>query len=653
MRPSALTLSLVCWALGACGGGGGGNSVPAPTSYKVGGTVSGLVPAPGAGSQLVLRVNGGDSLYLNADGPFVFSQALTPGAAYDVTIAIGPVAPPEKCSVSGATGQAGPASSNAVTIACVLSKYTISGMVSGLTGSGLVMSDNGTDDLRIPGDGPFTFVTPIQTGDGYDVEVVSQPTSPAETCTVNNGSGSVFRTPVTNVAVICQPNLYTVSGSVSGLTGAGLVLSIIGSFPPSPPLGPISANGPFTFSAPILATGANFLVMVVSQPANQTCVIPVNSGTISGASVNSISVICAAPHIAYGAGGHRNSVLAYAVDFASGALTPVPGSPFAAGDTTTAVAVDPRYRFLFATNEGATGGPGSNTVSAYTIDAGTGALTPVPGSPFVSVNAPNEIQTDLSGRFVYVANYHNNTISAYAVDPTSAALTPIAGGPPEAGIDGPRHITLHPSGKFLYMTAGNEGTIWGYAIDAATGALTPVAGSPFTALLGVVTFAINPDGLVGHVANAQAEIGQGISDVQIDPVTGALAGLTTPNFFIPILASALAEEPGGEYLYAMYQPLSGKPGAFVNSLELVPWGDNSFGFFPGDATLNSNSLSPLNFVNPLASIIADPSGRFIYVVDTSGDAYAYSIDHATGVLTPAATTPAAFTPLLSIAFTKQ
>jgi DNA-binding beta-propeller fold protein YncE len=44
----------------------------------------------------------------------------------------------------------------------------------------------------------------------------------------------------------------------------------------------------------------------------------------------------------------------------------------------------------------------SNNVSAYAITATTGALTPVPGSPFRTATEPWGIATDPSGSFAYV-----------------------------------------------------------------------------------------------------------------------------------------------------------------------------------------------------------------------------------------------------------
>jgi hypothetical protein len=51
--------------------------------------------------------------------------------------------------------------------------YTIAGTVSGLTGTGLVLQNNGTDSLSITADGSFTFSTPIADGSTYNVTVLT------------------------------------------------------------------------------------------------------------------------------------------------------------------------------------------------------------------------------------------------------------------------------------------------------------------------------------------------------------------------------------------------------------------------------------------------------------------------------------------------
>src|ERR1700727_487672 len=60
--------------------------------------------------------------------------------------------------------------------------FTIGGTVSGLTGTGLVLQDNGGDNLTITKSGPFVFPTSVTSA--YAVSVLTQPTSPAQSCVV-------------------------------------------------------------------------------------------------------------------------------------------------------------------------------------------------------------------------------------------------------------------------------------------------------------------------------------------------------------------------------------------------------------------------------------------------------------------------------------
>src|SRR5258708_13169932 len=68
--------------------------------------------------------------------------------------------------------------------------YTIGGTVTGLTGTGLVLQDNGGDNLSITGNTAFTFKTSIAKGLPYNVAVSTPPSSPAQTSTVSNAAGT-------------------------------------------------------------------------------------------------------------------------------------------------------------------------------------------------------------------------------------------------------------------------------------------------------------------------------------------------------------------------------------------------------------------------------------------------------------------------------
>lgn len=83
------------------------------------------------------------------------------------------------------------------------SGFLISGTITGLTSDGLVLSTPGMSDLNIPaGSTSFTFGSVVPDGWDYDV-TVTDPTAPAQTCTVTNGTGTVNGADVTNITITC------------------------------------------------------------------------------------------------------------------------------------------------------------------------------------------------------------------------------------------------------------------------------------------------------------------------------------------------------------------------------------------------------------------------------------------------------------------
>jgi len=97
-------------------------------------------------------------------------------------------------------------------------------------------------------------------------------------------------------AVAAAPAL-TVGGSVSGLSGSGLILQLNGANDLA-----VSANGKFNFPK-ALAKGSAYAVTVKaspSSPVKQTCTVGQGSGSIAGAAVNNISVTCVTNSYAVG-----------------------------------------------------------------------------------------------------------------------------------------------------------------------------------------------------------------------------------------------------------------------------------------------------------------------------------------------------------------
>ena len=175
------------------------------------------------------------------------------------------------------------------------STFSISVTVTGLSGSGLVLQDNGKDNLAISANGTFTFKTPVT---AYLVTVLTQPSSPAQTCVVSGGSGTATAN-VTTVAVACTTNAVTatIGGALSGLApGASVILQNNGGDALT-----LTANGPFTFKTPVTGPTDAYAVTVNAQPTtpNQICTVASGSGTAS-ANVTNVAVTCVA---SYSVGG--------------------------------------------------------------------------------------------------------------------------------------------------------------------------------------------------------------------------------------------------------------------------------------------------------------------------------------------------------------
>ncbi len=184
-------LSFTLLLLSACGGGGSGG----PATYTVGGTVSGL-----AGSGLVLLDNQGDSLPVSGSGPFTFKTQLVSGSSYNVMVSAQPSNPTQNCVVNSGTGTVSADVAN-ISVVCT-TEYTVGVTVSGLDGSGLLLSDNGADNLAIQANGSSVFASPVASGAAYKVTVSRQPSNPSQYCTVSGGAGTITAD-ITNIAVTC------------------------------------------------------------------------------------------------------------------------------------------------------------------------------------------------------------------------------------------------------------------------------------------------------------------------------------------------------------------------------------------------------------------------------------------------------------------
>ncbi|MGH9516698.1 MAG: lactonase family protein [Terriglobales bacterium] len=185
-------------------------------------------------------------------------------------------------------------------------------------------------------------------------------------------------------------------------------------------------------------------------------------------------------------------ISAFTIDFNTGALTPMPGSPYATGAAgsfpgPSALAISGNRQILYVGLVGTTNA--NNKIAAFAIDQNTGALTAIPGSPFVTGNAPQYMAlvpvTLGNMEFLYTSNVQDKTISAFIIDDTSGTLTAISGSPYH-GATSLGGLAVTPTATsagnyFLYAADPQAKAVIAFTIDGTTGALSPVSGSPFPA----------------------------------------------------------------------------------------------------------------------------------------------------------------------------
>ena len=107
------------------------------------------------------------------------------------------------------------------------------------------------------------------------------------------------------------------------------------------------------------------------------------------------------------------------VDTATGALTPLAGSPYRTGAFGSfPLVMHPTHRYV------ATASAVDGTITVFAIDGETGVLAHVPGSPFLTVGTrPTQLTFDPSGKFAYVNDSLAFSVSAYSTDFANGQFT--------------------------------------------------------------------------------------------------------------------------------------------------------------------------------------------------------------------------------------
>jgi 6-phosphogluconolactonase len=172
----------------------------------------------------------------------------------------------------------------------------------------------------------------------------------------------------------------------------------------------------------------------------------------------------------------------------TGTLTFAPGSPVDAGSPGSASDVDISCKsdLLFDTKAGG----GGTTVAVFKIDAATGALTPITGSPFNFPTSGVDSETGLltpDNHHLFAADPGSGTITSLDVAPagtltleTDAPSGPSPFADPGAGLfPFPTGMGTNGDGTLLYAANSFGNSVSGFQIDR-DGGLSAVVGSPFS-----------------------------------------------------------------------------------------------------------------------------------------------------------------------------
>ncbi len=165
--------------------------------------------------------------------------------------------------------------------------------VIGLDRTGLVLQNNGGDDLTVNGTGNAFFATLLAPDASFNVTVKNQPDGVV--CTLANNTGKINIYTYLQTTATCVPVPYTLGGTVNGLNGSGLVLTN-GAQTLAVPQGATS----WEFAAKI-GNGSIYGVTVLAQPTRtdsngatitQTCTVDHGTGKMPQANVADVVVTC-------------------------------------------------------------------------------------------------------------------------------------------------------------------------------------------------------------------------------------------------------------------------------------------------------------------------------------------------------------------------
>lgn len=328
-------------------------------------------------------------------------------------------------------------------------------------------------------------------------------------------------------------------------------------------------------------------------------------------------------------GDQASTIYLYRLHAATGELTPV--SVQHGGSQPSYLTMDASLRHLYAVSETGTfqGRTNSGGVSAFEVNASTGALTLLDQQPSLGAS-PCYISLDHTGKDALVANYVGGNVALLPLRADGQLAPPATTDqhqPPLGPHKNQDHAHAHcfipdPANRYAFAVDLGTDKVYGYQLDAAGGQLRPLPTPAFAARPGAgprhLTF--HPAGRWAYLEN---ELNSTVTALAYDAATGTFREIQTlstlPEGFTGENSGAdVHVSPDGRFLYTSNR------------------GDNSLAVFsiaPADGRLtlvqhvSTQGKTPRNFA-------LDPSGRLLLVANQNSDnIFTYRVNKQSGKLT--------------------
>ena len=339
-------------------------------------------------------------------------------------------------------------------------------------------------------------------------------------------------------------------------------------------------------------------------------------------------------------GNNTGSISGYSVDVTSATpLTPLLSTPVVPASTPQQVLLHPSGDFMYYLD-------GSGFLHIDVINSADGSfaesLLQNPVQASASNTSTNVGVIDPTGRFIYVISSVDNTIFGFSITQTpdkaaatNGLLTGISGmsgttGYNDATLNSPSWILTDRAGKYVYVVNSGGNTISEYTIDPATGVLSLRTDTP-TIATGTTPLFGTTD-VNGHLYVAN-EAPQSVSAYSIDTSNSSTAGqlkaIGTGPFPINNASFTInvITDPTGKYLYVL-DSTAGAPGPLSQVF--------AFNLNPATGVIGSQIGTPLLTGNSPTGMAIDPTGVLLAIDN--------NFDNTISLFTIGSTTPGGLTP---------